>query len=244
MRITQCLALIFSAILPLACAHAEVPAWRQEYLQRYALPDIYTKLVDDHGDGYAGLYGARNVREVIPGLVYRGGANNVYDKNGRRSNSNPLPVEGLQNFCKQGFANGVYLYSTNYKTSPHAEDCAADHAGAGHFDYTQQSVLLYTSAQQAVLKMAYDTITGKTSGPMYLHCWNGWHASGYISALILRQFCGFTGDQAVNYWDKNTDGNDVGSSEYNQIRQKIRAYVPDATMPLDAATQQAVCPAP
>ena len=31
------------------------------------------------------------------------------------------------------------------------------------------------------------------------------HASGYISALILRQFCGFTAQEAINYWDLGTE---------------------------------------
>ena len=41
-----------------------------------------------------------------------------------------------------------------------------------------------------------------------MHCWNGWHASGYISALSLRQFCGVSGSDAVAYWIRNTDNND------------------------------------
>lgn len=225
-------------------AHATVPAWRQYYLQRYALPDIYTKLVDDQGNGYDELYGVRNFREVIPGLVYRGGANNVYDKNGKRSNTNPLPTEGLDNLCMEGFATSYYLYSTNYSKEPHSVKCTPRGSGSGMFDYEQQSVLLHTSAVTTILQQVADTIAGNTSGPIYVHCWNGWHASGFISSLILRQFCGFTGDQAVNYWNKNTDGNDTGSSEYDQIRANIRAYTPDPKLMIDAATQAQICPAP
>ncbi|MGZ6479793.1 MAG: hypothetical protein ACXWQE_10845 [Bdellovibrionales bacterium] len=219
------------------------PAWRGQYLQRYPLPDIYTKLVNDHGDGYEALYGVRNFREVLPGLVYRGGANNAFNKHGKRSNSNPLPLEGLNHLCQEGFANSVYLYSTNYASSAHVANCAPVRPASGHLDYSQKSPLLYKAAVQDMLKLVYETINGRTNGPVYLHCWNGWHASGYISALILRQFCGFTPAQAVNYWNINTDGNNKGA-EYDKIRANISAYVADPALTISPSMQSQICPRP
>lgn len=224
-------------------AHAGVPDWRPHYLQRYPLPDIYTKLVNDNGDGFPGLYGVRNFREVLPGLVYRGGANNLYNKDGKRANNNPLPANGLEHLCDEGFANSVYLYSTRYDTAAHKVSCSPIRAQSGQLEYLQYSPLLYKSAVQSILQLVSDTINGRTNGPVYLHCWNGWHASGYISAVILRQFCGFTGAQAVNYWNKNTDGNNKGK-EYDKIRANINAYTPDPALAIPADVQAQICPRP
>jgi hypothetical protein len=62
----------------------------------YNLSDAREKLVDDHGNGYEPLYGTRNLRAVLRGVYYRGGANNYYNRTDRRNNSNPLPDEGLK----------------------------------------------------------------------------------------------------------------------------------------------------
>jgi hypothetical protein len=243
MKFSGFVALIFSAAAFSNLAGATPPSWRQDYLQRYAFPDVYAKLVNDHGDGFEDLYGVRNFREVIPGLVYRGGANNLYNKNGKRANNNPLPQIGLTNLCEEGFANAVYLYSTNYSKSAHAADCKSGRSNAAHLDYLQKSPLLYKSAVKDILQIVYDTIEGKTAGPVYVHCWNGWHASGFISAVILRQFCGFSGDQAVNYWNKNTDGNNRGK-EYDKIRANLRAYTVDPAYAISPETQAQICPRP
>lgn len=61
------------------------------------------KLVDNTGEGYDALYGTRNVRAVLNGVYYRGGANNYYNKHLKRKNSNPLPDEGLLHLCEEGF---------------------------------------------------------------------------------------------------------------------------------------------
>ena len=38
---------------------------------------------------------------------------------------------------------------------------------------------------RTLLEMTYESIKKANKGPLYLHCWNGWHQSGYISALLL-----------------------------------------------------------
>jgi hypothetical protein len=85
-----------------------------EYRTRYRLSDARQKLVDNQGNGFSLLYGTRNFRSVLNGVYYRGGANNYYHKTNKRDNMNPLPTDGLQNLCEEGFSTALYLYSANY----------------------------------------------------------------------------------------------------------------------------------
>lgn len=219
-----------------------IPGWcydRQFYVDRYKLQDDYAKLIGNTGDGFDALYGTRNVREVLKGVLYRGGANNVFNKHGTRPNQNPLPNEGLVNLCQEGFSNAVYLYPENYNTAPHEETCKSIHGRSNWIYYIQRTGLDEVQAH-SVLELVYQTINGYSSGPLYVHCWNGWHASGFVSALSLRQFCGFSGKQAVNYWNANTDGNN--GTEYNSVRQKIRDFIPDPSLNITSTMQKQLCP--
>lgn len=213
----------------------------EAYRNRYGLTNVYDKRVDNHGNGFEPLYGTRNFRAVLNGVVYRGGANNAYNRNGKRNNSNPLPNEGLQNLCEEGFNSAVYLYSTRYSSAPKAVRCTSRLGGENNLQYLQESPLNSESAALRILSLVYTKLTSATDHtPVYLHCWNGWHASGYVSALILRQFCGYSAEQAVAYWNRNTDGND--GSSYDSIRKRIRAFKPGTNMQIDAALQAQVCP--
>ncbi|RYZ83676.1 MAG: hypothetical protein EOP06_19500 [Proteobacteria bacterium] len=213
------------------------------FQNRYVLKDAYVKLVDNQGNGFEALYGVRNLRAVLSGVVYRGGANNVYNKFGKRANSNPLQNGGLKNLCEEGFGTAVYLYSTNYAGAPKQTSCQTASESANSIQYLQESVLLSEASAKRVLTLIHGRLTSATDHrPIYMHCWNGWHASGYISALTLRQFCGYSGDQAVAYWNRNTDGNNVGSG-YDKIRSKIRAYNFDPNLSIDSALKAKVCPA-
>jgi hypothetical protein len=91
-----------------------------------------------------------------------------------------------------------------------------------------------------VLQMVHAKLTGVADPrPMLVHCWNGWHASGITSALILRQFCGVNGDNAVAYWNCNTDDNCIG---YNKIRARIRAFTPYDNLKISNEVRDKVCP--
>src|SRR4051812_16425061 len=78
-----------------------LPDWAFTFQQKYNLPNSSAKLVDNYGNGYEDLYGTRNVRAVLSGILYRGGANNYYHKVEPRDNHNPLPDDGLENLCKE-----------------------------------------------------------------------------------------------------------------------------------------------
>lgn len=108
-------------------------------------------------------------------------------------------------------------------------------------EYKQISILsLQGSEIEVYLRMLYDHFRDPTKGPLYAHCWNGWHASGLSAAYTLRQFCGFSADAAVDYWNLNTDGNN--GPAYDSIRAKIRAFQPFPGMDLTPAERATHCP--
>lgn len=213
----------------------------EEYRQRYGLRSAAQKLVDNRGNGFENLYGTRNFRAVLNGVFYRGGANNAYHRTSKRNNSNPLPNDGLENLCQEGFTTAIYLYSTNYASAPHTVNCRMNDGSPNQLTYKQVSILSASNSEiRSVLELILEHVRVPARGPVYAHCWNGWHASGITAAYALRQFCGFSGEQAVRYWNENTDGNN--GSSYEGVRSKIRAFRPFPGLELTAAERTVLCP--
>lgn len=210
------------------------------YKNRYHLSDVYTKLVNNVGDGFIDLYGVRNFRVILNGIAYRGGANNYYHKTHKRDNRNPLPNDGLLNLCEEGFSKAVYLYSTNFETAPKNTACKDVFNKQNILNYVQWSPYNTTDVRKLFAEVM-STINDASKGPVYIHCWNGWHASGLASALILRQFCGTSAAQAVKYWDQNTDGNNTDPA-YESIRKTIRDFKPYEEFKVDVGIQKEICP--
>jgi len=208
----------------------------QFYHQRYSLASPYEKLVNNVGEGHDELYGVRNFREVLKGVLYRGGANNAYNKYGKRDNRNPLPALGLKNLCEEGFKVSVYLYSRNFDSAAPQTHCNSVR-GRNTLEYVQFSPM---SNPRALLEIIHGAIQDPEQGPVYAHCWNGWHASGLISALSLRQFCGVSGRDAVSYWEANVDGNNEPA--YQPIKDQILAFEPYADLSINTATRRRICP--
>lgn len=209
------------------------------YQKRYSLTDVFEKRVDNHGDGFDPLYGTRNFRAVLNGLVYRGGANNVHNKFGSRANENPLPKIGIQNLCQEGFSETIYLYQHHFSQAPHSLSCKSLSSDSSII-YEQISPTSDTALRR-IFYLVQLAATNPSKGPLYLHCWNGWHTSGLASALILRQFCGMSAEQAVQYWDRNTDGNNR-SHAYESFRRRIRSFQPFAEYMLPKSIHDLVCP--
>ena len=234
-RMAKNIFLVALIFIMTACSAAN----REEaYHHRYTLPDVYAKLVDNYGNGFEPLYGTRNFRAVLKGVAYRGGANNLYHRVSKRKNENPLPNDGLQNLCSEGFQTAVYLYPTNFSTAPKTTNCTSD-LGNNSLNYIHATPFGDPNTYN-MLKLVYETIVDPTKGPIYFHCWNGWHASGLISALMLRQFCDYSGDQAVTYWDTNTDGNNKDSS-YQTHRTRIRQFVPYDDLKITEQQKSRIC---
>lgn len=203
----------------------------------YDLHDPYSKKVDNKGEGYAPLAELRNFRVVLNGVLYRSGANNVYNKKTKRENENPLPHQGLQDLCQQNFSKVFYLYKKNYDPASAQVSCMNESKKENKLSYIQLSALDREN-EERFLKEIHATI--QTPGhPMLVHCWNGWHASGLISTLALRQYCAFSPQEGVDYWTKNTDGNSKG---YDKILKRIRDFKPDAKLKISADVQKKICP--
>ncbi len=208
-----------------------------KFKTRYGLKDPYTKLLDNKGQGYQDLWGARNFRVVLHGVFYRGGANNKYFSP-PRSNVNPLPSKGLQNLCEDDFSAAIYLYSENYASAPKAVNCKNTSHQDNAFKYVQAGP--YNSRDlEKILTMIHDRIKGKSAGPIYAHCWNGWHASGAISGMALKQFCGWSNEAAEKYWIANTDGN---SSGHDSTKKRLRDFKPLAKFNISKEEQAIICP--
>ena len=208
-----------------------------EYDLRYQLKSTNEKLVDNLGNNYEALYGVRNFRAVLSGLVYRGGANNSYNKYKKRANMNPLPEMGLENLCKEGFHDAIYLYPTNYNSAPKSVKCKTYKGEKSEINYSQITAFDEPNTEK-FLKLAYDMINDQKSGPLYIHCWNGWHASGVISALMLRQFCGLSATEALNYWIENTDEHNVG---YDDLKARIKNFKPLEKYKISKESQKQIC---
>lgn len=239
------------------------PAQRIERFQKLYEPflgmgnDLVSKIIDNKGNGYENLYGLRNFRVVLHGVLYRGGANNAFHRDHPRNNMNPLPEDGLQNLCRESFGEAIYLYDTNYV--PKTVNCTSRTGTANSLNYTQFSVLsvpinpnpnqlanderdVVPHAQQLrdALARVYKCAIELGSCPIYIHCWNGWHASGLLAAVALRQFCGFTGEQAVNYWVDATDS--LSNSNYPKVKQAIQDFIPIPELSVTQSIQAKICP--
>lgn len=209
------------------------------YVKRYKEPDLMYKVIDNFGNGFDSLYGTRNMRTVLHGVAYRGGANNYYHKTDKRNNHNPLPDDGIANLCKEGFSHSIYLYKNNWDSAPEYESCNCVNETQNEMEYSQYDY--YDKAHiKEMLELIYNSAVDVNTGPVYLHCWNGWHASGFISAVILKQFCGFSDLDATSYWDLGTDGANT-SPRYNSIRQKIMDFEPYPELMLEDSLGNKIC---
>ena len=231
--------LLAFALLMTTQAHAfEISEQAEDYRLHYGIKDPYTKLVNYEGNGFEPLYGTRNFRVVLDGVYYRGGANNPYNRAGKRGNKNPLQTNGLQNLCEEGFTEATYLYSTNYANAPHTITCRTRKGEPNTLHYKQINALMGGN-EHLLLENIFAHIKGTSKGPIYDHCWNGWHASGYVAALSLIQFCGWTKEHADSYWTKNTDNN---YSHYSSVRRMIAKFTPFNDLKITAAEAKAICP--
>lgn len=209
------------------------------YKDRYKETDLMYKVIDNWGNGFDSLYGTRNMRPILHGVAYRGGANNYYHKTDKRKNSNPLPNDGIKNLCKEGFSHSIYLYRTNWDSAPTFETCDCVNDARNDMEYSQYDYFDKEHIYE-MLELVYKSAKDDNTGPVYLHCWNGWHASGFISAVILKQFCGYNDLDAIAYWDLGTDGANT-SPRYNSIREKIKNFQPYPEFFLEDSLGNKIC---
>lgn len=228
------LPLLFLSVLNVF-AETNTAARTEKYKTRYGVECLSEKIVDNHGNGFENLYGCRNVRTVLFGAVYRGGANNFYHRTNKRDNHNPLPPDGLKHLADEGFSTAVYLYKKNFDS---ADTVIISDDGTDTLRYLDND-LSSDKKLHHILKMVRKVLEDPSRGPIYIHCWNGWHQSGYLSAIILRQFCGYSADKAIAYWVENTDGVKIDNEK---IMDKIRKFEPYEDLIPSPEKQAEVCP--
>ncbi len=204
----------------------------------FGLDSVQTKLVNNKGEGPDSLFGVRNMRVVLNNVLYRGGSNNFHRKESepKTYNSHPLPYWGIDNLRKSGFGGAIYLYS-KYFTQDYPQN-KIDSLAALDFNYQ-----CLPSLNEQVVKSIFTDINkriySKESAPIYIHCWNGWHQSGMLSAFTLMQFCGISNQQALKYWEQNTDGNFKG---FPAVKTKILEFKPYKEFQTDSITRARICP--
>ncbi|MEY3850995.1 MAG: hypothetical protein RJA38_1436 [Bacteroidota bacterium] len=204
----------------------------------FGLDSVQTKLVNNKGLGPDSLLGLRNMRVVLYDILYRGGSNNFYRREAepKTYNSHPLPSWGIDNLRKAGFGGAIYLYSKNFGTD-YPEPVLDSLFDLG-FNYSCQpdlnSDVVFTFFEEI-----NTLIQAKKKEPLYIHCWNGWHQSGMLSAFTLMQFCGLTNQQALKYWEQNTDGAYKG---YPHVKSEILKFKPFDEFKTDSITRARICP--
>jgi hypothetical protein len=97
-------------------------------------------------------------------------------------------------------------------------------------------------ALKQVFVKLHDIIT-QNKGAMYVHCWYGLHASGFISATSLAQFCGTAGwdsRKAAAYWDSVIPPSIRYPQEHDEVANFVRFTDPELQISEQDATR--VCP--
>ena len=205
------------------------------YKDLYGAECVQEKITDNKGNGFEDLYGTRNFRVILHGVAYRGGGNNYYHRSDKRNNKNPLPMDGLNNLLENGFSTSVYLYNENFETSP---PFLVNKAKTDTLKYYQLGGN-NKSELDSILMFTYNSIINKDVGPVYLHCWNGWHQSGFVSAVLLKQFCGYNTTKSLHYWEDCADNWTRG---YDRIRDAIRDFQPIEKYNIPKEISDVICP--
>ena len=179
---------------------------------RFGLDSIHTKLIDNKGRGYDSLNGLRNMRVVLKNLVYRGGNNNSI------SVQNPLMESTLNDLKTVGFNEVIYLYNKNFTKYYSSQKLDSFHTAGINYVCKPK---LDSANIYYILKQIHDRANQNSDSMVYLHCWNGWHQSGWISSIILMQYCDYSNREALQYWASNTDKNYIG---YEHVKTAIMNY--------------------
>ena len=172
------------------------------------------------------------LRPVLRGAMYRSGT----------------PSEAaLAHLCERGWKRVYSLYGEHttqtgprnvnmLRTGRDLRSCQMDGS---------QRTIEWRSAPSARLRTlpnifrdVLESIRNPDKGPVLVHCWNGLHYAGMVSALALRQFCGFSAEQAEAYWRANANR----GASYPLIIQNLYSFKPIPGLSLTPTEQQALCP--
>lgn len=180
----------------------------------------------------SGLVQQKLVRALKPVLL-----NHLY-RGGGPGGKVTLSKAGIQGLCHAGFSSAFYLYPDNW-SGPKTENCQDQDGQANTFTY-QLSGFRGRDKARPVLEAVYKSIKNK-GGPVFVHCWNGWHASGEVAAYALIQFCGMSGEAAGRYWQANV-GDKGNLPKYGSIVRHIENFRPFDDLKISPAEQADICP--
>jgi len=172
------------------------------------------------------------LRPVLKGALYRSGT----------------PSEEALNFlCESGWKRVYSLYGEyTTQTGPRNQNMLRHGRDRRTCASTEgQRAIEWRAAPSSrmrnlptIFRDIVDSVRNPDRGPVLVHCWNGLHYAGMVSALALRQFCGLTAEQAEAYWKANANR----GANYPLIVENLHKFKPIADLALTAEEQQAVCP--
>ena len=173
----------------------------------------------------------RDFKTVMDGLLYRGGSIGM----------KPLNQSQLQMLCQNGVSHAVYLYDTNFVPTADVS-CTMTNGRPNTIKYTMNR-FLSPSAVKQVMQSIHESIEHGDRGSIFVHCWNGWHASGEIAAQALKQFCDYSDEQAAEYWKSNI-GDQQNLPKYGRVVARVKTFQPYPQFKISLKRQAEVCPRP
>jgi hypothetical protein len=166
------------------------------------------------------FHGIRDYREVMPGALFRGGANNGHA---------PLKQDELNALCEAGFGTAIYLYRTGF-SGPSTVHCSK-----GSLQYIYEG--WEGAGRTAIDQQIYSAIKSRGK-PVFVHCWNGIHATGAVSATALMQFCNVSPQKAVQYWKVGV----APKVQYPSVIRSIEGFQPNPKLQLTPEERSQYCP--
>jgi len=173
---------------------------------------------------HAQAAGLRFEKTVIRGgLIRAGGPGGQKD----------LPLDVLNGLCERGISKAYYLYpSINFRNKG-VHTCSR-----GSITYTG-GAFTANGVRPILADVARAAQNG--TGPVLVHCWNGWHATGEVAAYALIQLCDWSGDRAAQYWAANIS--DKGNlAKYGSILKRIRNFQPFPGIRISDSVKASACP--
>jgi hypothetical protein len=168
--------------------------------------------------------GLRDFREVLNGVLYRGGA-----ANGQK----PLTDTQLQAICNQNIRAAYYLYGSS--------------SGERKQVFCENNSMSYQDRfweKKSDVKYIHDSILDSIRNqqkPVLVHCWHGVHVTGYLSTTALMQFCEMPINKAIEY-------SKVGVGDMKTWHQRIKPALlkfqrnTDSNYQLSEGEKNRVCP--
>lgn len=211
--------LVFCAVFFSTVAAGDLAGVADHYTHRYNPRSVIRDYITNDN-----LKHLKRMKVALDGVLYWGGGD---------YGTNPLGRAAIEGLCDEGFSAAIYVYGGG--GSLRGANCAS-----GTTDYLN---ILYSSrgnykALERYLRLVKERIDNPDQGPIYLHCWNGIHASSQMAATALIQFCGISHADAVKVFRENSEGT---SASYPHVARGIQAFKPYPSLAITPDQKRIVC---